>query len=993
LKAPLGDGIMALFGAPIAHEDHALRACYAALAMQTALRDYTEEVRRTRGLELRIRVGLNAGEVVVRTIGNDLHMDYSAVGQTTHLAARMEQLATPGTIRLTAGTLRLVEGLVQVNALGPIPVKGLTEPVEVFELIGATALRQRFQARAAQGLTRFVGRQRELDALHQALEQAGAGHGQVVAAVGEAGVGKSRLVYEFTHSHHTQGWRILESASVSYGKATPYFPVIELLKRYCHLEDHDDHRTIRAKVTGQVLTLDEALQDTTPTLLALLDALPADSLFLTLDPPQRRQRTLDALKRVLLRESQVQPLVLVFEDLHWIDAETQALLDSLVEGLPTARLLLLVNYRPEYQHGWGSKTYYTQLRLDPLPPVSANELLQALLGDDASLAPLTQLLIARTVGNPFFLEESVQTLVEAGILVGELGAYRLIQPLQHIQMPATVQAVLAARVDRLPLEDKRLLQTAAVLGHEVPLLLLQAIAELPEAALHRGLAHLQAAEFLYETRLFPEREFTFKHALTHEVAYSSLLQERRRVLHARIVEALEALSPDRLAEQVDRLAHHAMRGQVWDKALRYLRQAGVKATEHSANAAAVAYFEQALETLTHLPESRSTLEQAIDLRLDVRHPLLQLGENERILKHLREAERLAEALDDQLRLGRVAAYLTTYYYAVGNQERAVASGQRGLAIATTLGNVPLQVELNFRLGQVYHQIGEYRVAMNFLRRNVENMELLQGELAHKMIAPVSFSVFSRAYLVLCLAECGEFPAGLACGEEAMRIAEALDQPFSVVAAHYGLGLLYLRQGQLDQAMPLLQHSLSVCRSAQTLIFFPFVSSALGAAQTLRGLVAEAVALLEEAMELAVTRRILFGHTVSVVHLSEAYLRAGRIDEATDVAQHAVHLAQDYKERGNEAYALRLLGDIAAHRQPPEVEPAATHYRQALALAEELGMRPLQAHCHLGLGTLYTKTGQREQARAALTAAIDQYHAMDMTFWLPQAEVALAQVSG
>jgi class 3 adenylate cyclase len=271
----LGDGIMALFGAPIAHEDHALRACYAALAMQAALRNYTEEVRRTRGLELRIRVGLNAGEVVVRAIGNDLHMDYSAVGQTAHLAARMEQLATPGTIRLTAVTLRLVEGLVQVNALGPIPVKGLTEPVEVFELLGATALRQRFQARAAQGLTRFVGRQRELDALHWALEQAGAGHGQVVALVGEAGVGKSRLVYEFTHSHHTQGWRVLESVSVSYGKATPYFPVIELLKRYCHLEDHDDHRTVRAKVSGQVLTLDEALQDTPPALLALLDALPA----------------------------------------------------------------------------------------------------------------------------------------------------------------------------------------------------------------------------------------------------------------------------------------------------------------------------------------------------------------------------------------------------------------------------------------------------------------------------------------------------------------------------------------------------------------------------------------------------------------------------------------------------------------------------------------------------------------------------------------------
>src|SRR5499427_7829709 len=477
----LGDGIMALFGAPVAHEDHAVRACYAALAMQTALRRYAEEVRRAHGLEIQARVGLNSGEVVVRAIGNDLHMDYSAVGQTTHLAARMEQLAPPGSIRLTAATLRLAEGLIQVNTLGQFPVKGLPEPVEVFELVGASAIRQRLQATAGRGLTRFVGRQQELTTLQQTLAHAGAGHGQVAALVGEAGVGKSRLVYEFVHAHFTQGWRVLESASVSYGKATPYFPVIDLLRRYCAVDDRDDTRTVRAKVTGQVLILDAALQDTIPALLALLEALPDDSPFRTLDPPQRRQRTLEALKRVLLRESQVQPLVLVFEDLHWIDAETQALLNSLVEGLPTARLLLLVNYRPEYQHAWGSKTYYSQLRLDPLPPESAEELLRIVLGDDPSLTPLTPVLIARTEGNPFFLEESVRTLVETQVLVGERGAYRLAQALPNIQVPATVQAVLAARIDRLPPEAKRLLQTAAVMGNEVPLpLLLQAIADMPE---------------------------------------------------------------------------------------------------------------------------------------------------------------------------------------------------------------------------------------------------------------------------------------------------------------------------------------------------------------------------------------------------------------------------------------------------------------------------------------------------------------------------------
>ena len=471
--------------------------------------------------------------------------------------------------------------MVHVNSLGPVPVKGLAEPVEVFELIGASAIRRRLQAFTSRGLTRFVGRQTEIDALGQALERAGTGHGQVVALVGEPGVGKSRLVYEFTHSHRTRDWLTLESASVSYGKATPYLPVIDLLKNYSKIDDRDDPRTIREKVTGQVLTLDEGF--VTPSRPCSCFWTPCRRTALrTLDPLQRRQRTLEAIKRLLLRESQVQPLLLVFENLHWIDSETQALLDSLVESLPTARLLLLVNYRPEYQHGWGSKTYYTQLRLDPLPPASAEALLQALLGDDPSLVPLKRLLIERTEGNPFFLEESVRALVETGVLVGERGAYRLAKSLESLQVPATVHAVLAARIDRLPPEEKRLLQTAAVIGTEVPFALLQAIGELPEEELRRGLGHLQAAEFLYETSLFPELEYTFKHALTHEVAYGSLLQERRRALHARIVEALEALAPERVAEQVERLAHHALRGEVWDKAVVYCRQAGARVFDRAA---------------------------------------------------------------------------------------------------------------------------------------------------------------------------------------------------------------------------------------------------------------------------------------------------------------------------------------------------------------------------------------------------------------------------
>jgi len=987
----MGDGIMALFGAPLAHEDHAARACYAALAMQEALQRYAEEVRRTQGLLVQMRVGLHSGEVVVRAIGNDLHMDYSAVGQTTHLAARMEQLAAPGSVLLTAATLRLVEGLVRVQGLGPVPVKGLSEPVEVFELVGVTALRRRLQAAAARGLSPFVGRQSELEALRQALARAGADQGQVVALMGEPGVGKSRLVYEFLQSHHTQGWLRLESGSVSYGKATAYLPVCDLLKTYCHIEDRDDLRTVRAKITGQLLTLDDTLQDTVPAVLALFEALPADSPFLALDPLQRRGRTLEALKRVLLRESQVQPLLLVFEDLHWIDSETQAVLDSLVESLPTTRILLLINYRPEYQHGWGSKTCYTQLRLDPLPEASAEELLQALLGEDTSLEPLTRLLIARMQGNPFFLEESVRTLVETRVLVGERGAYHLTQPLDTLQVPATVQVLLAARIDRLLPEDKRLLQTAAVIGTEVPWLLLQAIADTPDEALYRSLAQLQAAEFLYETSLFPERAYTFKHALTHEVAYGSLLHERRRALHARIVEALEALAGDRLDDQVELLAQHAQRGEVWQKVLVYGRQAGDKARTRSAYREAVVCYEQALAALEHLPDGRAATEQAIDLRLGLRPALNALGEAPgRMLDHLRSAETLAQTLGDQLRLARVYADMSTTFAATGDVDHAIVYGQRALAVAATLGHVGLQARALLDLGQAYFDAGDYPRAVENYEQNVET---LQGDLLHERFGTNgSIAVASRAYLSYCRAELGAFTEGLTMAEEGLRIAETVNHPFSMIEACFGVSIVYRRQGDVHRAIPVLERAMGLCQDWHIPLFLPWLAIILGLAYALGGRVAAGLALVEQGVEQQVARGRPRQRARSIADLSEAYLLAGRLEDARQRAAQALDHARQYKQRGNQARALWLLGESTARHELPEVEPAETHYRQALALAEELGMRPLQAHCHRGLGTLYAQTGQRELARTALSTAIALYRSMDMRCWLPQAETTLREVT-
>ena len=986
-----GDGMMALFGAPIAHEDHAARACYAALAMQAALDNYAEQVRRTHALVMQSRVGLNSGEVVVRAMRNDLSMDYSAVGETTHLAARLEQLAPPGTILLTAATVHLVEGLMRVKAWGPVPGGGLAAPVELFELLGVSGMRRRLQTARARGLTHFVGRQPELATLHAALAQAMAGHGQVVALVGEAGVGKSRLVDEFVQAAHTQGCLVLDSAAMSYGQTTPYFPVLALLRRSCSLEEHEEARTIQAQVTEHVRRLDAALQDTIPALLALLDALPVESPFLRLDALERHQHTLVALKRVLLRQSQLQPLVLIVEDLHWLDTETQALLEGLSESLPTARLLLLVNYRPDYRHGWGSKTYYTQLRLDPLPPASATIFLQALLGEDPSLAALNPLLIQRTEGNPFFLEESVRTLVETGALVGTPGAYRLVHALLTLPVPATVQAVLATRIDRLPPEEKSLLQTAAVIGTEVPLALLQAVVELPEGSLRQGLMHLQDAEFLYEVRLFPALVYTFKHALTQEVAYGSLLHERRRVLHTRIVAALEALAGAQVAEQVERLAHHALRGEVWIKVLLYCRQAGDKALARSAHREAVGYFEQALSALPHLSETRATREQAIDIRLALRNALWTLGELRRLFRNLQEAEALAETLEDQDRLGWVSVYLLAHFAQVCDPERALMSGQRALAIATALGDTGLTVVVQHYLGGVYRSLGDYRRSVECFQKN---MACLHGALLQERLGlPGLASVFSRSHLVIALAECGAFAEGHTPATEGVQIAEAAHHPYSRVMAYWAMGFRALRQGDLHHTLPALERALALAQGASLQLLVPLVAAPLGAAYALAGRTTDALLLLEQAVGQAVAMRYMWDHALRLIWLSKAYLLAGRLDEAGIQAQRALEFSRAHQERGHEAYALRLLGEVAAQRRPPEGEHAAAHYQQALALAEALGMRPLQAHCHLGLGTLYATQARPEQARAVLSTAIALYRAMDMTLWLPRATTALRQLSG
>ncbi len=958
----MGDGIMALFGAPLAHEDHAVRACYAALRMQESVKRYAEGVRRTEGIPIQIRVGLNSGEVVVRSIGSDLHMDYTAVGQTTHLAARMEQLATPGSILLSAEALRLAEGYVQAKTLGPVPVKGLPEPVEVYEATGGGSVRTRLQAAAMRGFTRFVGRDAEIDQLRRALQQAYDGRGQIAAVVGEPGVGKSRLFWEFTHSHRTEGWLILESGSSSYGKATAYLPITDLLKGYFRIQDRDDHREIREKVTGKLLTLDRALESILPALLTLLDVTVEDPQWQALDPPQRRRRTLDAVKRLLLRESQVQPVLVVFEDLHWIDLESQAFLDNLLDSLPTAKVLLLVNYRPEYQHSWGSKSYYTQLRINPLMSEGAHELLHSLLGTDPGLQPLKQLLIDRTGGNPFFLEEIVRTLVETKALVGERGSYRLVKDLPSVQVPATVQAVLAARIDRLPPEDKQLLLSASVIGESVPFTLLQAVVEMPDEELHSNLSRLQAVEFLYETGLFPDLEYTFKHGLTHQVAYNSILAERRRSLHAKIVEAIERFYPERLPEQVDRLAHHAIRGEIWEKAVTYLHQAGTKAAARSAYREAVAYFEQALSALEHLPDSRETLEQALDIRVGLGPVLMAtkgFGSPE-VESSYNSAQELCERIGETPQLFPVLWGLWMTNNSRGRHQTAREVGEHLLAVAEREQDTSLLLQAHHALWTTLFTIGDLAPAKVHLEQGLALYDPQQHRSHAFRYGGHDPGVCCKVHSALTLWVLGYPDQSVEHAQDGVRLARELSHPLSIIIALNSAARTHYQRGEYQDAA---KHSRAVVELATdqgSSQMFAYGTAFLGILRVEEGHGKEGMAQLDEALTAikgTSRRAAVFIHSL----LAKACEKERQTDRGLEVVGEGLAMGGNIYE----PELLRLKGELLLGQAVPAVQDAEACYQKAIDLSRRQSAKSSELRAAMSLSRLWQKQGKKQEARLML----------------------------
>ena len=978
------EGVLALFGVPVAQEEHAWRAVQAALALQQRLRSASARHETLPTEALTARVGVHTGWVVAGSHSDEGLRPAVVGGDTTQGAMRLQGLAEPGTVLVSDSTLRLLHSTVCSTAYGLVHVPGHVEPLMTYTV-------QSLEASTATRLwSPFVGRQRELAVFDDLLARVLAGQGQVVGLIGEPGIGKSRLLAECRQRFSDQPVTVLEGHCRAYNRLLPYGPVRDLLRHQCGLSTTSGLEVVATRVDQLLRAVDLPPEASAPYFLQLLGSPTTAEPLAQLTPEVIKERTFATLRQVHLRSSQQQPLLLVVENLHWIDPTSEAYLASLVEQLAGVPLLLLTTYRPGYHPLWMDKSYATQLTLPPLTWQESATMVRAVLPPERYTEALMQRVLARAEGNPLFLEELAHAVQEQDGLAADT------------PVPETIQAVLAARIDHLPPEAKHLLHTAAVLGTEVPVPLLAAIAELPEAVLHRSLTHLQAAEFLYETRLVPERVYTFKHALTHEVAYGSLLQERRRLLHARVVEILEALAPERGAEvasgakdlpagrqdpdQVERLAHHALRGEVWDKAVTYCQQAGARAHDRAAFREAVATFEQALQALAHLPEHGDTRRLALDLRLALGAALIILGDYGRHLTLLGEAEALARALNDRAQLGRVLAQIGQTHRITGDLDGAIAAGQQALELAAALGESPLQVEASHRLGQVYANIGDYGRAAELLRWNVEAADRESGT------PRTELRIQSQASLALTLGVLGEFAEGRRHGEEALRFAMLAGRGGTPIFAHSCLGDLYLAQGDLEHAIRVLEQGLALSRASGDRNWVRGIMAKLGYASALQGRLAEGRALLEEAISESLRTDAVQGLAYRVAWLSEVCRLAGRREEAWQHACQALDLARQRKQRGIEALALHQLGTVYAHANPPDAAPAEAHYQQALALAEELGMRPLQAHCHRGLGTLYAKLGQREQARAALSTAIELYRAMEMTFWLPEAEAALAQVA-
>jgi class 3 adenylate cyclase/tetratricopeptide (TPR) repeat protein len=905
-----GDGIFAMFGAPLAHEDHPQRALYGALRMQEDLRRYAATLRERGWAPIEIRVGINTGEVVVRAIQTAAgHAEYTPIGHSANLASRMQTVAATGTIATTDDTRKLCEGYFTFRALGPTRVKGVSEAVNVHEVTGLGPLRTRLQASARRGLSKFVGREAELAQMKRALELAKSGRGQIVAAVGEAGVGKSRLFFEF-QAVGQSGCLVLETLSVSHGKASAYLPLIDLLKNYFDIVPEDDARRRREKIAGKILILDRALEDTLPYIFTLLEVVESDDQLARMDPEIRRRRTLDAIKRLLLRESLSQPLIVIFEDLHWLDDGSRALLNLLTDSIGTARVLMLVNYRPEFTHTWGNKTYYTQLRLDPFGPESSEEMLKALLGDGRELLPLKRVIIGKTEGNPLFMEEIVQALFEQGALVRN-GSIKLAKSLGTIQIPSTVQAVVASRIDRLPPEEKDLLQTLAVIGKEFPLRLVREVSEKSDDELQRLLSELQIAEFIYEQPAISDVAYVFKHALSQQVAAGSALLERRRVLHQRVARVLEAQFSETVETQPELIAHHYTEAGLGAQAIPFWQRAGERALQRWANLEAISHLKKGLELLGSLPgvpeRNRPASEaQRYSLLFVLGQAQFQTGEFLEARETLLRAADAAQSLGSTESLIRAALELVHLTHNVGlPAPEAVPLLEQALQ---TLGaeDSPLKARTLGGLARYLGVTGERQKLMVYAPQAVA--------MARRLSDPVlvAYSLLGRFFTLMGSEHTEQ---RLAIATEMLDLAEAAKDIELLTEAHWWRGYCLLESGD----------------------------------------VAAADAEIEVWAAWALERNQPFYLSVAAMFRAMRALMVGRFEDSEHLTQQAFAIGQRLQtETAAGVFGLQMFTLRREQGRLKEVEPVVRAFIQQHSAAA--AWRP-------GLAVIYSELGRTADARA------------------------------
>ncbi len=958
-----GDGIFALFGAPVAHEDHPQRALFAALRMQDEMNRYSAKLREAGNPPLEVRVGVNTGETVVRSIKTgDAHTEYTPIGHSTSLASRMQTMAPTGSIAVTEATEKLCAGYFAFKPLGPARVKGVSEPVQVFEVIGLGPLRTRLQRAAGRGLTKFVGREREMEALRHAAAMARDGHGQIAAAMAVAGTGKSRLFLEFKATS-AAGWIVLEALSVSHGKASAYLPVIDLLHSYFKIVGEDDQRTRREKVAGKLTMLDRTFEDTLPYLFTLLGIIEGEDPLAGMGPQSRKRRTLDAIKRILLRESLNQPLIVIFEDLHWIDEETQAFLNLLADSIGTAKVLLLVNYRPEYSHQWNSKTYYTQLRLDPLGKESAEEMLTALVGDGAEMRPLKRLIIERTQGNPFFMEETFQVLLDEGALVRDGAAVRLTKALSELKIPPTVQAILAARIDRLPPDEKDLLQALAVIGKEFQLSLIREVTAKSDDELNRMLGNLQLAEFIYEQPAVGDLEYSFVHALTHEVTYNSVLMERRRAIHQRTADAIEAIFNERLEDHFSELARHYLLTTDYVKAIRYSQAAAQQAVNRLAFAEAAGTVEAALKLLATLPDDAGRMRVELALRT-TQHAVATVVHGLASHERQRVIERMCELSE---RLGETAVQLhglvnlAYTYFPRGEALQTLEIGERCLKLAEGEEDSGMLSSAHLAAAFGAHACGHLDEAVSHYQEAILHAKRANGR---GFVGPLDPWTASATQLACVLQLLGRNAEAVTLAEEGLRHAREEQNLFSLGHAESVMSWFhqYRREPEIVR-----NHAETAIALADEHGFPEWMAWGMfhrGWALAELGEVEKGVAEMEEGIagfgRLGGVPRKQF----ALAMLAQSYQRLGRHDEALAIFDQALAHVERSGEMLDTAEILRLKGELLLARDglPAEAE---RWFRAAIELARAQQARWWELRATASLARLLRDTGRNDEARRML----------------------------